>query len=252
MPGIDPSQTLLLKGIGKGFFNTVTNKFIEVISGQSLKLDVTATLEDVYAGDSLFPKYTYISKKEGSITITVADFALSQLGLSQSVVTTSTGVTKWNRVLLASTGTSLGTYTGVTNVTCVGADGVPLSVTSSGTAAASGVDVSATGVVAFGTGVTAQEYTFWFKSTATGAATSSAFLKNAMPEVAAFHWMLQTEDEDGAKYQIDIDAPRVRGDGKFSIDSARDKASVPSLAVKILDPGDGSDNFCTITVSKMA
>ena len=69
--------------------------------------------------------------------------------------------------------------------------------------------------------------------------------------IATFNWMFQTESSDGQKYQVDIYARRVRCDGKFDKETARDKASTPQLTVNILDPGDGHDDFAVITISKM-
>ncbi|WP_371380740.1 hypothetical protein [Sporomusa aerivorans] len=252
MAGIDLNQAILLHGIGKGYFETVDGKFLEILSGQTLKLDVAATMEDVYGGDSLFPRYTYISKKEGTIEVDVCDFSLSQVTVGQTVDLDSSTAKRLQRVIKkATTDTSLGTsLTGVTDVKCMTSDGTPVVVVAA-TPGASQVAVSATGEITWGTGITTGEYIFWFKSDSANA-TKAMLLKNAMPSVAEFSWAFTTEDKEGNKYQVDIYAKRVRGDGKFTIDTARDKASSPKITVKILDPGDGTDEFCSITISKLA
>lgn len=77
-------------------------------------------------------------------------------------------------------------------------------------------------------------------------------LKSAMPEVSTLNWMFTTVDKDDNKYQVDVYAKRVRSDGKFAIDTARDKASVQKLVFKILDPGDGNENFATVTITRIS
>ena len=70
------NKGLLLHGIGKGVLETVSGKILEMETSQSMKMEVNATSEEQYGGDSLFPLYTYISKKEGSVKITNAEFKL--------------------------------------------------------------------------------------------------------------------------------------------------------------------------------
>ena len=252
MAGIDLGQELIFHEAGTGFLETVSGKFVEIIYGQEMKADFKATTVDVEGGSSLFPIYTYISKKEGTIEINSATFSLAQTGISQSVEYTTTGNLKNNRIVATNATTTLGAdLTGVTNVRCIGADGTKLTVTQSGTADTNGVDVSATGTVTWGTGVAAGEYVFWFQSIA-AIATKAGMLKNAMPEVCSFSWSLIAEDLDGSKYQVDVYAKRVRADGSFTIDAKRSTASVPKISMKVLDPGDGTDDFATITVSKLA
>lgn len=252
MAGIDLNKTILLHGIGKGYFETVNGKFVEILSGQSLKLDVTATMEDVYGGDSMFPRYTYISKKEGTIEIDVADFSLSQVAVGQTVDLDSTSAKRLQRVIKKTTDTTLGSsLTGVTDVKCLKSDGTLVAISTASTPGANEVKVSATGAITWGSGLTTGEFVFWFKSDSSSA-TKALFIKDAMPAVAEFSWGFTTEDKDGVKYQVDIYAKRVRADGKFTIDTARDKASVPKMTVKILDPGDGTNEFCSITISQVA
>jgi hypothetical protein len=252
MAGIDLTKELVFHNPGKGLLETVTGKLCEITYGQSMKFDVKATLVDVEGGDGLFPIYTFISKKEGTIEIESAVFTLNQSAIGQSIEYTNTNVLKNSRVILTNAATTLGTgLTGITNVRCIGPDGNKIAVTQSGTADANGVDVSATGTVTWGTGVVAGEYTFWFQSIS-DTATQAGLLKNAMPEVCSFTWMLPSEDLDGSTYQVDVYAKRVRADGSFTIDAKKNSASVPKLSLKILDPGDGSENFAEIVISKVA
>ena len=246
------NKELVFHSIGKGYLETVTDKFFEIIYGQKMKFDVKATLVDVEGGDSLFPIYTFISKKEGTIEIDMATFSLGQSGIGQKVEYTSTGNLKNNRVLATLATTSLGTsLTGVTDVKCIAADGTKLAVSSTGTPATAGIDVSATGEVEWGATVPAGEYVIWFKSIS-ATATKAGFLKNEMPEVASFSWMLPAEELDGSVYQVDVFAKRVRADGSFTLDASKSTAMVPKLSLKILDPGDGTEDFATIIVSKVS
>ena len=247
------SKNMVLHNPGTGYLLTKSGIFNEVTYGQKAAFDITSTLVDVEGGDSLFPIYTFISKKAGKITIDSATFSLSQASVANVVTTTTTGLKKLNRVLVASTATSLGTYTSVSDVIAVAPDGTQVTVTQTGTAAtANEIDVSTSGAILWGTGITAGEYTFWFKSTADTDSASMGMLKNAMPEVSSFAWKIEGAELDGDLYQIDIYAPRVRADGSFKIDVAKATASVPQLVLNILDPGDGTDDFMTITVSKKA
>ena len=237
------NKGLLLHGIGKGILNTVSGKLLELTTSQSMKLNINATTEDQYGGDSLFPLYTFISKKEGNIEITNAEFKLSQLAIAQGVDVTNAGNKRTNRVLLTKESTELvsgETLSGVEVIAILGPDG----------AKSDKVNVGADGKVTFAEDAAAGEYAVWYKAD-DDTAVKASMLKNAMPEVATFNWMFQTESSDGTKYQVDIYARRVRCDGKFDMETARDKASTPQLTVNILDPGDGHDDFAVITISKV-
>ena len=246
------NKGLLLHGIGAGVLETVTGKVLEVTTGQSMKMDVQATTEDVYGGDGLFPLYTYISKKEGSIQIEGAEFSLSQLNIAQETSVKVTGNKRTYRVIVHNDSTKLSdlTLAGVEVISMIAPDGQKVPV--SATAGEDVVAISDSGNITVGANLTleAGEYIVWFKADSDNTV-SASMLKNAMPEVASFNWMFKTEDSAGHHYQIDIYARRTRCDGKFTIETARDKASVPQLTVNILDPGDGHDDFAVITITKL-
>lgn len=247
------NQPLLLHGIGKGVFKTVTGKVLEITNGQSMNINVTASSEDVYGGDGLFPLYTYLTQKEGTIEITQADFKLSQVAVAQGTENIATGNKKLQRVLITKDATKLSesvAYTGVEVTAMIAPDGSNVEVATE--AANDKVSITDAGAVEFGTDFVAQEgeYSVWFLAEETNAVMAK-MLKDAMPEVASFNWMFETVDANGDKYQIDIFARRVRANGEFSIETGRDTASTPTLSVKILDPGDGKDDFATITVTKL-
>ena len=248
------NKGILLHGIGRGVLKTVSNKVLEMATSQTMKMDVTATTEDVYGGDGLFPLYTYISKKEGTVEIDMAEFSLAQLSIAQGTTVTTSGNKQSYHAFITKSSTALvdgKTFTGVSVFAAIAPDGTDVEVAT--TASTNALSVTDAGVVAFGTGFVAQdgEYSIYFEANST-ATTSAAMLKNAMPEVAAFHWQFKTESSDGTSYQIDLIARRVRCDGKFTVETARDKATVPKLTVKILDPGDGYDDFAVIRVTKLA
>lgn len=245
---------VLLHGIGKGVFETVCGKVLECSTAQSMKLNVTTSSEDVYAGDSLFPTYTYITQKEGTIEIQNADFKLSQLEISQCTNTSTSGNKRNYRVLVTKDSTTLTAadkaVTGVEVIAMIAPDGKKVAV--SAEAGDDVVSISNIGEITFGENFTKQdgEYIVYFKADSPNSITAE-MLKNAMPEVAAFNWMFTTEDSAGNKYQIDLYARRVRSNGEFSIETARDSASTPTLTVNILDPGDGHDDFAVITITKL-
>ncbi len=238
------NKGLLLHGIGAGVLKSVTNKIAEMTTSQSMKMDITATTEDVYGGDGLFPLYTYISKKEGNVEITNAEFKLSQVQIAQGTKITTGGKRNY-RVLLTKASKNLidgASLTGVETIAVIDPDGND---------ASKNVTVTETGGVTFGEGAAEGEYAVWFKATDANSVRAE-MLKNAMPEVATFNWMFTTEDSEGNKYQIDIYARRVRADGELKIETERDKATAPSLKIKILDPGDGHDDFAVVTVTPLA
>lgn len=237
------NKGLLLHGIGKGVFKTVTDKVLEVTTAQTMKLNVSATSEDQYGGDSLFPLYTFISKKEGTIEITNAEFKLSQLSLAQGIDLSKTGNKRANRVLVTKSDSNLvdgASLSGVEVIAVVAPDG----------SNSADVTVSSTGELTWEVTAAEGEYAIWYKAD-DATAVKASMLKNAMPEVASFNWMFITEASDGQKYQVDIYARRTRCNGKFDMETSRDKASTPQLTVNILDPGDGKDDFAVITISKV-
>lgn len=238
------NKGLLLHGIGKGILNTVSGKLLEMETSQSMKMEVNATSEEQYGGDSLFPLYTFISKKEGTVEIDNAEFKLSQLAIAQGTEIKASGNKRTGRVLVKNTDTELiagATLSGVEVIAVIGPDGN----------ASSDLTVDAAGKLTFATTAATGEYSVWYKAD-DAKAVQASMLKNAMPEVATFNWFFVTEDSSGQRYQIDLYARRVRCDGKFSFETARDKASSPKLTVKILDPGDGKDDFAVITVTPLA
>lgn len=239
------NKGLLLHGIGAGVLKTVTGKIMEMSTSQSMNMNITATTEDVYGGDGPFPLYTYISKKEGTVEITNAEFKLSQVQVAQGTKITSDGNKRNYRVLITKDSAKFindATLTGVETIAVIGPDGQD---------ASANVTISDVGAVTFGEKAVAGEYAVWFKATDANSV-KAEMLKNAMPEVATFNWMFTTEDSEGNKYQIDIYARRVRSDGEFKIETARDKATTPTLKIKILDPGDGHDDFAVVTITPLA
>lgn len=245
---------VLLHGIGKGVLKTVQGKILEFTTAQSMKLNVTTSSEDVYGGDSLFPLYTYLTQKEGTVEITNADFKLSQVDIAQGTKTSTTGNKRNYMVKITKVSAKLTDdtvpVTGVEVIAMVGPDGKSVPVATD--AGDDVVAISETGAITVGTNVTLDEgeYNVWFRADSS-ASVAAEMLKNAMPEVSEFTWMFTTEDADGNKYQIDIYARRVRANGELAIETARDSASTPTLTVKILDPGDGRDDFATITITKL-
>lgn len=237
------NKGILLHGIGKGVLQTVSGKVLEMTTSQSMSMQVTATTEDVYGGDSLFPIYSYLSQKEGTIEITEAEFKLSQLSIAQGTEVSASGNKRVSRVLVTNSDTTLpgGTYTGVEVITVVAPDGTSTDK----------VTVSDTGGLTFESGAQTGEHAVWFKYTDTNAV-KAEMLKNAMPEVASFNWLFTTEDQEGNKYQVDLYARRVRCSGEFNVETTRDSASTPTLSIKILDPGDGMNDFAVITVTKIS
>lgn len=237
------NKGLLLRGIGAGVLKSVTGKIAEMTTSQSMSMNITASMEDVYGGDGLFPLYTYIAKKEGNVEIKNAEFKLSQVQMTQGTKIT-TGSKRNYRVLLTKEDKQLikdVSLTGVEVIAVVGPDGQDVSAA---------VTVTDAGAVTFGEAAVEGEYAVWFKATDANSVRAE-MLKNAMPEVSTFNWMFTTEDSDGNKYQIDIYARRVRADGELKIETERDKASTPSLKIKILDPGDGHDDFAVVTVTPL-
>lgn len=239
------NKGLLLHGIGAGVLKSVTGKIAEMTTSQSMNMNITATTEDVYGGDGLFPLYTYISKKEGTVEITNAEFKLSQVQVAQGTRITASGNKRNYRVLITKDDKQLikgGALTGVETIAVIGPDGND---------ASANVTITEAGAVTFSEPAVAGEYAVWFKATDANSV-KAEMLKNAMPEVATFNWMFTTEDSEGNKYQIDIYARRVRADGELKIETARDKATTPSLKIKILDPGDGHDDFAVVTITPLA
>ena len=243
---------VLLHGIGKGVFETVCGKVLECSTSQSMKLNVTTSSEDVYAGDSLFPTYTYITQKEGTIEIQNADFKLSQLELSQCTNTSTSGNKRSYRVIVTKSSSKLmdTALTGVEVIAMIAPDGSKVATVTAEDA--DKISITTDGTITFGANVNPEdgEYIVYFKADSENSV-KAEMLKNAMPEVASFNWMFTTEDSAGNKYQIDLYARRVRSNGEFSIETARDSASTPTLTVNILDPGDGHDDFAVITITKL-
>ena len=257
MAGINDNTPLVFHKIGKGIIEDTAGNIYEITQAQSVKVDAKGTVTDVEGGDSLMPIYQFLSKRAGTVEITDAVFTTNSFKATNNSVVSTSGNTYLSRVYATLATTTLGTeLTGVSNVKCIGPDGIPVVVTQTGSAtpATDEIYVSTVGAINYGSELLAGEYTFWFDSTVptSGTSTQVGFLKDQIPRVASFRYTIDAEDLDGNNYQVDFYIPRCRANGDVTIDLARATAATNKMTLTTLDPGSSVDNYMSITYTQLA
>ena len=245
----------IVNGVGSGvLIPSDGSDPIEITRGQDMTLEITATDEDVYGGDGLFPFFSFTKEKSGKVTINDATFKLNQLKVTQNATIDTTTATKYvteDIVVSAASTATLSNTSGVdySTVVCYNASTGAV-VTNEGTTTpteATQFIATAAGVITFGASVTGT-YTFSYYVTDTNSI-SATVMTNVVPGVNELRWKMTTQDESGTSYNISIRAKKVKTAGSFNLDFKRASASVSKLEFKVLEPADDSDEFVEVIVT---
>lgn len=245
----DMNKDIVIKGIGKGLIrDKITGKVLSWDKGQNLSVEHSTTSEDVYGGDSLLPIYTYATQSETTITFTNATFIPKQLGFMVSSDVSTNNVKSQDIVSLTKASKKISTknITGVKVLVAIGPDGSPVEVSSTGTAPAEGLNISATGDVTFGATALEGDYRIVYEYDAIGIQT--AVLSDTLPNPVEVFATFYPEDLDGVKQQMNIYIPHARCDGNVTFETARDSAGTPELTFKVLRQRD-KEQAMIITVA---
>lgn len=255
---VSPNTSLVLNGVGSGMLISATGEAFEITKGQNMTFEITVSEEKVYGGDSLFPFYTFIKEKGGRVSIDDAVFNLNQLKMTQNAtLNTSTAKKHFREELVVSADTS-GQLTVVTanvvpgDVVIYNKDtGVVLTNVGSDTPdTATEYKITAAGAITFGLAVSGTFVVDGYATDATGSA-SATIMSNTFPGAVEIRWNLDTQDESGSPYRVSFRAKKAKCSGRANLDFKRGTASVQKLEFEILEPADGSKEFCTVVVTDL-
>ena len=196
----------------------------------------------------MLPIYTYATQSETTITFTNATFIPKQLGFMVSSDVSTNNVKSQDIVSLTKASKKISTknITGVKVLVAIGPDGSPVEVSSTGTAPAEGLNISATGDVTFGATALEGDYRIVYEYDAIGIQT--AVLSDTLPNPVEVFATFYPEDLDGVKQQMNIYIPHARCDGNVTFETARDSAGTPELTFKVLRQRD-KEQAMIITVA---
>ena len=252
------NTSVVLHGIGQGMLIATTGEVYEIPRGQNLSLQLTATDEKVFGGDSLYPFFSFLKEKGGKLSIDDAVFNLNQFKVTQNATLNNSTAKKYVREEITISGTSgtLGMTSGVdpASIVCISKlTGASMSnVGTAGTpSAATQFKGTAAGAITFGTGAVAGVYIFSYYATDATATASAIIMSNAVPGFSELRWKMTTQDEAGNSYDINIRAKKVKTSGTFNMDFGRDKASVQKLEFELYEPADGSKEFVEVSVTDL-
>lgn len=249
------TTALVLHGVGKGLVVYQDGTTVPFTDAQDISIEISATDEDVYGGDGLFPILSFIKEKGGSLKITNATTTIDHLKLTQGaeVATENAQAFMFSDVKTPASGTcTLAKTAGidVESVTCVvKATGKALTRVT-GAPEAGQFAVTDVGVVTVAADVTdALEFSYFYTS---DKAVSAKLTTNAIPGVIEYRHHLVTEDVDGTKYNVYFRVYKAKCSGSFTFNMQRGTASAPSLEFKLLDPKRDDGAFIDYTIEEVA
>lgn len=249
------TNELVLHGVGKGLVVYQDGSTVPFTNAQSVSIEISSTDEDVYGGDGLFPIFSFIKEKGGSLKITNATTSIKHLEVTQGaeVTTTEAKALMVSDVKTPASGTCTLSKTAgidVSTVTCVKqATGEALTRVETDPAEGQ-FSVTEAGVVKVNDGVTeALDFSYCYTS---NKAISAKLATNAIPGVVEYRHHLVTEDVNGKKYNVFFRVYQAKCSGSFQFNMERGTASAPSLEFKLLDPKREDNAFLDYTIEEVA
>lgn len=249
------TRELVLHGVGKGLVVYQDGSTIPFTSAQSVSIEITSTDEDVYGGDGLFPIFSFIKEKGGSLKITNATTSTRHLQITQGadIVKSGAKALMFSDVKTPGSGTcSLSKTAGIDidSVTCTKVESGEALVRVDGEPTEGQFSVTEAGVVKVNEGVTeALEFSYYYTS---DKAVSAKLATNAIPGVVEYRHHLVTEDVDGKKYNVYFRVYQAKCSGAFQFNMERGTASAPTLEFKLLDPKRDDNAFLDYTIEEVA
>lgn len=249
------TRELVLHGVGKGLVVYQDGSTIPFTSAQSVSIEITSTDEDVYGGDGLFPIFSFIKEKGGSLKITNATTSTRHLQITQGadIVKTGAKALMFSDVKTPGSGTcTLSKTSGidVDSVTCTKVESGEALVRVDGEPADGQFSVTEAGVVKVDANLKeALDFSYYYTSEN---AVSAKLATNAIPGVVEYRHHLVTEDVDGKKYNVYFRVYQAKCSGAFQFNMERGTASAPTLEFKLLDPKREDNAFLDYTIEEVA
>lgn len=251
---VNAMTELVLHGVGNGVVVYSDGSTTPIKNAQDVSIEITATDEDVYGGDGLFPILSFIKEKGGSLKITNATTSINHLKITQGATINRSQAQAFmvSDVKTPGSGTlTLEKTSGidVSSVTCIKlSDGQALKRVT-GEPAEGEFSVTEAGVVKVDESLDGElEFSYFYAS---ANALSAKLATNAIPGVVEYRHHLVTEDVDGKKYNVYFRVYKAKCSGSFSFNMQRGTASAPSLEFKLLDPKRADNAFLDYTIEEV-
>lgn len=251
MPKIDTTN-LVLYGVGEAYLLSGDGKVTAKLGSlQDMAIEVSATMEDVFGGDGLFPIFNFIKEKSASFKFKNACFDLGIVAASQGeAVSDGAFAFGHEEITKKASANKLAVTTGidVDSVIAV-ADGVALTrmETISGK---NGFSVSASGALDFTSDITdSKTIVLDYVYTVTDGSTVDVKTTSVPGYVELRHTSQPTELPNGKRAVLTTRVYKARCEGGLSLNYARGEATAPELTFKSVDPLRADKKFVSYSVS---
>ena len=237
------TKNLVLHGVGEAFLLSGDGKVSAKLGSlQDMTIEVTATMEDVFGGDGLFPIYNYIKEKSASFKFKNACFDLNVVAASQGEAVAEGAfvfgsedivVKASDNKLLVDSGVEVGSVIAVV-------DGVGLTRVEGSPTGTKTFAVTSAGVLDFSSDLTA----------GTQVHIDYVYTVTSVPGyVELRHTSQPTELPNGRKAVLTTRVYKARCEGGLTLSYARGEATAPELNFKSVDPLRGDKKFVSYSVS---
>lgn len=253
MPKIQ-TDSLVLHGVGEALLLDSKGKVSSQLARlQSMTVEITAEMEDVFGGDSLFPFFNYIKSKSATFKFKDATMNMNVLAATQgSEVTEGGDVMATEDVEVTANAAQLSVTKGVDvdSVIVMNGDVTLKRVGAEDTVGTGEYKVTETGVLTFAEGEFEDEAVLRVSYVHTVEVGTSVHIKTTdIPNfVELRHVSNPTELEDGRIVQAHIRVYKARCDGGFNLEQTRDGATAPEVTFKSVDPKRADKRFVSVSI----
>lgn len=221
---------------------------------QDMTVEISATMENVYGGDSMFPVFSFIKEKSAQFTFTHASFGLDFLKIAQgATINTGAELFKDETVTVANGSANLSVTSGVITSSVIVVDlgtGTPLKRVT-GTPMGNEFSVTTGGVLTFNSASNGKSYLVSYSYTSANAYSADILTTSVPGFVELYHTSGILEQPNGKKIRVYTHIYKARCDGKLNIDFKRGTAYAPKLTFQSLDPQRGDNKFVSVSIEEL-
>lgn len=246
------TDSLVLHGVGEALLLDSKGKVATQLAKlQNMSIEITAEMEDVYGGDSLFPFFNYIKSKSATFKFKDATMNMSVLSATQGSELTEGGeVCATEEIEVSGDTAQLSAKTGIEIDSVIVVNGERALTRTTSTPKTGEFTVSETGVLTFATDEFEDGTELMVSYVYAVEVGTSVHIKTTdIPNfVELRHISNPTELEDGRIVQAHIRVYKARCDGGFNIEQTRDGATAPEVTFKSLDPKRKDKRFVSVSI----
>ena len=245
------TKNLVLTGVGTAYLLGADGKINAVLGKmQSMKIEITSTIQDVYGGDGLFPIFNFIKEKSANFKFKNAVFDLDVVATSQGT-TVATGSIALGHEEFTLSGT-IHTLTNVTGLdldtVVITADGTTLTKVADASTGTASYAITEAGAITFTSDVTGKAIVADYVYTDTNGQTVDVLTNSVPGYVQLRHESQPTELKNGKKVVLTTIIYKARCEGGLSLDYSRGEAVAPELTFKSVDPERTDKKFISYSV----